>query len=167
MIKLNANGMKIMKLIHLVLIMMWLVGSMAMCAMFFVKPHSGDELFMLLTTINFMDWYFVIPGALATLIVGIIYGTFSNWGFFKYKWLIVKWILSIAVITIGTVYFSPHLEHAIALTDNLRDAALGNTEVAQDMHLAFVSSAVVCMILLILVTISVFKPWKGKKKQKA
>lgn len=162
--KLKAQGMKILKVIHLILVMIWTAGSIAMAALFLIEPQTGDELYMQLSTIEFIDWAMVIPGALITVfVVGVVYGLFTNWGFFKHRWLSVKWILSVAVILIGSFYFSPHLEQALELADQLRDEALTHPDVISHMQKAFCSAVLVCAMQLSMVLISVFKPWKKVK----
>lgn len=161
--KLGANGMKVLKTCHLLLVMMWVVGVIAMAILFLLKPESGDELYMTLKIILFIDFVFVMPGALLTVVVGIIYGVFTNWGFFKHRWIIVKWITSIVIILVGTFYFSPPLEHALEIVDRTRDAALHNPVVASDMTRAFFIASMESIAIVILVIISVFKPWKKKK----
>ncbi|MDR2911884.1 MAG: hypothetical protein LBV38_01075 [Alistipes sp.] len=162
--KLGANGMKVLKTCHLLLVMMWVVGVIAMAVLFLLKPESGDELYMTLRIILFVDYVFVMPGALLTILVGIIYGIYTNWGFFKHRWIIVKWIASIAIILVGTFYFSPPLEHACEIADSTRDAALRNPMVTSDMTHAFFIACVESIAIIILVVISVFKPWKKKKQ---
>lgn len=161
--KLGAKGVKVLKTCHLLLVMMWVMGVLAMAALFLLKPQSGDELYMMLKIILFIDWVFVIPGALLSIIVGIIYGVFTSWGFFKHRWITVKWIFSVAVILVGTFYFSPHLEQALAIADQTRGAALSNTIVASDISKAMTSAILQGSTLVFLVVISVFKPWKKKK----
>ena len=52
-----------------------------------------------------IDDIVVIPGAILTVVTGVIYGMFTNWGFFKHKWIIVKWILGITIIIVGIFVF--------------------------------------------------------------
>ena len=49
----------------------------------------------------------VILGAFGCLITGLIYSSFSNWGFFKHTWLILKWIITVAAILFGTFFLGP------------------------------------------------------------
>lgn len=158
--KLGAKGMKVLKSIHLLLVMMWTVGMIAMAILFLLQPESGDELYMTLNIILFIDLALVIPGALLTILVGIIYGVFTNWGFFRHRWITAKWIVSVAIILVGTYYFSPHLENALEIADRTRDAALHNPVVASDMAKAFVTAICEGIAAVILVVLSVFKPRK-------
>lgn len=161
--KLNAKGMKVLKTCHLLLVMIWVVGVIAMAILFLQRPKSGDELYMTLKIILFIDWVLVIPGALLTVVVGIIYGIFTNWGFFKHRWIIVKWIVSIVVILVGTFYYSPLLEESLEIADRTREAALHNPIVISNMTQTFICASIQGISITILVVISVFKPWKKKK----
>jgi hypothetical protein len=161
--RLNANGMKVLKSCHLLLVMMWVVGVIAMAILFLVRPESGDELYMTLKIILFIDWVLVIPGALLTVLAGIIYGVFTNWGFIKHRWIIVKWVVSIAVILAGTFYYSPLLEQALEIVNSSREVALNNPTVISNMTQAFISASIQGIAIMTLVVISVFKPWKKKK----
>ncbi len=162
--KLNSKGIKILKTIHLLLVMMWVTGVLAMATLYLLKPKSGDELYMVLNIILFIDWVFVIPGAILTVVVGVIYGFFTNWGFFKYHWITVKWIVAILIILAGTFYYSPLLEQSLEIADQTRDAALDNPVIATNTIQTLISSSIQGLALIILVVISVFKPWKKKKK---
>lgn len=162
--KLNSKGIKVLKTIHLLLVMMWVTGVLAMATLYLLKPKSGDELYMVLNIILFIDWVFVIPGAILTVVVGVIYGFFTNWGFFKYRWITVKWIVAILIILAGTFYYSPLLEQSLEIADQTRDAALDHPIIATNTIQTLISSSIQGLALIILVVISVFKPWKKKKK---
>jgi uncharacterized membrane protein len=99
--KFDTNGVKILKIFHLIFSMMWVVGVMAMGILSLQKAQSGDELYMILHISRVIDDTLVIPGAVCTVITAILYGVFTNWGFFKHKWIIVKWVLSLLIIIAG------------------------------------------------------------------
>lgn len=161
--KLKSKGIKVLKTIHLLLVMMWVTGVLAMATLYLLKPASGDELYMTLKIILFIDWVFVIPGALLTVVVGIVYGLFTNWGFFKHRWITVKWIVAVVIILVGTFYYSPLLEQSLEIADQTRNAALDNPTIATNTIQTLISSFLQGLALIFLVVISVFKPWKKKK----
>ena len=110
----------------------------------------------------FIDYVLVIPGAICTVLIGL----FSNWGFFKYKWITLKWIVGISVILIGTFILHPI---ALGLTDmmglfneqgysNFLNGSKDNFGVLK------IGSTVQALALIFLVYISVFKPWIKVKK---
>lgn len=163
--KLNSTGTKILKTCHLIFVMMWVVGVMAMALISLLSSQSGDELYMMFHISRIIDDFLVIPGAVLTVVTAVIYGLYTNWGFFKHKWIIVKWIISIAVIIIGTFYFSPMLDNNLDISNETRDMALNNSTVKDNMQITSVGAFVQLSVLLFLVIISVFKPWKSKKSR--
>lgn len=162
--KLSAGQIKILKVFHLVFVMMWVVGVAAMALLCLIKANSGDELFMIFHITRFIDDVFVIPGAILTVVTGIVYGAFTNWGFFKHRWITVKWILSILIIIIGTFYFSPLLDNTLTMIDKSRDIAFGKPQTEENIRTIFIGGVCQGSALVFLVVISVLKPWKKKSK---
>lgn len=161
--KLGSKSTKALKTCHLLFVMMWVVGVIAMAIINLIKSQSGDELYMTLYISRFIDDLIVIPGAVLTVITAILYGAFTNWGFFKHKWITVKWIVSILVIVIGTFYFSPKLDRCLEIADTMRDGAFSNSELVTNSQISLFGAFIQAGILIILVVISVFKPWKKKR----
>lgn len=118
--KLKVRDVKVLKIFHLIFVMMWVIGVATMALLCLLVPKSGDEFFMLLNISRFVDDILVIPGAILTVVTAIVYGLATNWGFFKHKWIIVKWVFSIIIILIGTFYFSPLLDSTLISVDELR-----------------------------------------------
>ncbi|WP_163305401.1 hypothetical protein [Dysgonomonas sp. 521] len=162
--KLDTSGVKILKIFHLIFSMMWVVGVMAMAVISLQKAQSGDELYMILRISRVIDDTLVIPGAVSTVITAIVYGVFTNWGFFKHKWMIVKWVLSLLIIIAGTFYFSPLLDNSLEIANTTRDAALNNPEVLRGSRISALGALVQGGLLIFAIVISVEKPWKAKRK---
>lgn len=161
--KLKPNGIKVLKICHLIFVMMWVVGVAAMVLISYLSYQTGDELYTGLRINRLIDDFLVIPGAIFTTLTAIIYGIWTNWGFFKHRWIIVKWIVSIVIIILGTFYFSPILDSCLEIADTTRDAALGNSEVAEGIRINLIGGMTQGSALVFLVVISVLKPWKKKK----
>ncbi|MDU1906387.1 MAG: DUF2269 family protein [Dysgonomonas sp.] len=160
----GANGMKVLKSLHLIFVMLWTVGVIAMIVMLLMNAESGDELYMKYKAIRFVDDIIVIPTATISVIIGILYGVKTNWGFFKHRWITVKWIIGIIVIVVGTFILSPILDTNLEIADNMRNAALGDNTVLSNENIIFYTGWGSSLALIFLVVISVFKPWKKKKK---
>ena len=162
--KLSANGMKVLKIFHLLFIMMWVIGVVAMAIIYFAHPKSGDELYSSFHIMRLVDDILVIPGAMLTVVVAIIYGTFTNWGFFKHKWITVKWIISVTVIIVGTFFFSPWLDNCLEIANQQRDIAQTDPNILYYTPRIAIFASIQSLALIFLIIISVFKPWKKKKQ---
>jgi len=161
--KLGTNGVKVLKTCHLLFVMIWLVGVIAMGVVNMITPNSGDELYMALYVNRIIDDVLVIPGAMLTVVTAVIYGICTNWGFFRHKWITVKWIISLIVIITGTFYFNPIHNHLLDVANATRDAALNNPDLATEHTINLIGPFVQSAALVFLVVISVFKPWKKKR----
>ena len=164
--RLSPQGMKLLKVFHLIFIMMWTIGVVSMSVLNW-KPESLFPKFIYnQETSLFIDYVFVIPGAVCAVITGIIYGIKTNWGFFKYKWITVKWILGILVIIIGTFVLHPIALDILSNTESLPEE--NYKFFLNDWRLDIVTLQIMATIqaiaLIFLIVVSVYKPRMKKKK---
>lgn len=160
--KISPKGMKILKTVHLLSSMMWTVGVISLAVVGFITPESGDELHMMLSVNRHIDDTLVIPGAIITIITALIYGICTNWGFFKHTWMTVKWLAAMAVTIAGTFYFNVKMERCAEIAALSRDTALTSPELLGNMQITLTGTCFQAAVLVALVVISVFKPWKKK-----
>lgn len=146
--------------------MMWVIGVAGMWSLSWIKPENPDGLAMLLDCIMWLDSTLTIPGAILTVVTGIIYGIFTNWGFFKFRWITVKWIIGITVILVGTFYFHPTALAAIEVVKTSPGTAMCDPIVTHAITVAQSTSCLQAAALVFLVAISVFKPWNKKSSKK-
>ncbi|MBD5189307.1 MAG: hypothetical protein HDS95_03410 [Bacteroidales bacterium] len=90
---LSPKGMKTLMVFHLFFIMTWTVGVLMMRLLVWRPSVSGLEFLYNEHTAMFIDYALVIPGAILPVITSVIYGLKTKWGFFKYRWLTVRWIV--------------------------------------------------------------------------
>lgn len=160
--KLGTKGIKVLKTLHLIFIMLWTVAVITMAVLLLMDAQSGDELFMKYKAVRLIDDFMVIPSAILTVVIGALYGLLTNWGFFKHRWITVKWIVSIIVILVGTFYLSPILDTNLEMADDMRGLALTDAGLISREYKIFLCGCFFSLSLIILVMISVFKPWKKK-----
>lgn len=161
---LSSKGMKTLKVCHLIFIMMWTIGVLMMGLLYWRPSLNSLEFLYNQTTALFIDYILVIPGAILAVITGIIYGIKTKWGFFKYLWLKVKWIVGIAIIIIGTFGL-----HPLALEIIEQASVTANVATSFPVDYFGVKLSIVNWMaliqgvgLLFLIWVSVFKPWNKK-----
>ncbi|WP_203558177.1 DUF2269 family protein [Bacteroides sp. 214] len=165
--KLKPQGVKILKMLHIFLAFCWIVGGLTLCLLVFIThPQSGDELFMRSRILQVVDDYFIIYGAIGSLITGLIYSIWTNWGFFKHTWITVKWVMIVLQILFGTFVLGPCVNDNVILADQLREAALTDPVFIENIRMTQLWGTVQTALLLIVIIISVQKPWKKKKIEK-
>ncbi len=100
--KFGSIGLKLLKMFHILMIVLFLGGILSSFALLIKLDLSDFEAVAgAYKTFNIISDNVVKMGAQGTILLGAIYGFFTKWGFIKHKWLAVKWILFIAQTFIG------------------------------------------------------------------
>ncbi|NTU68308.1 MAG: hypothetical protein HGB02_05440 [Chlorobiaceae bacterium] len=162
---LSPNGLRWLKGFHLLAASCWIGGALCLITLYFLKSGvaDGGELYGINRSIHHVDMNIVVlPGAIGSLLTGLCYSIFSHWGFFRHRWLTVKWIATLSAILFGTFFLGPWETAMMDISGKLGLAALQDTTYldSQFLNLAFGSLQV--SVLAILLFISIFKPWKAK-----
>jgi uncharacterized protein with FMN-binding domain len=165
MIRLSGNYIKILKALHIGFIAVTFGGFLTIEALLSLK--LSDENLTFLKSVDFIIYYLnnglIYYGFLGSVATAIVYGLYTNWGFLKYYWIIIKWILLLLIAVIYISFYSPSLN---ALT-SLSDAGL-HLNTAIEEYSALIRNSFRLNIVLIIIYVSVFfistiKPF-GKRR---
>ncbi|WP_022850400.1 DUF2269 family protein [Limisalsivibrio acetivorans] len=165
--KLSGNGQKILKIAHLITASCWVGGALSLVMLYFLKKDisEGAVVHGVNLSTHYLDWaVIIIPGATGCFLTGLIYSVFTNWGFFKHRWITVKWIITITAITFGTFFLGPWETRMMNLTGELGTQALTNSEYLLNQSRHFISGSIQLLSLIFMVAISVLKPWRKRKQ---
>ena len=161
--KFSPQAMKILKMLHVSFAFCWVIAALILLSLLVIpKPESGDELYMQSRIVQIVDDYFVIPGALGSLLTGLLYGIGTHWGFFKHTWITAKWILTILQIAFGTFVLGPYVNDNVILVDQLRDAAMTDPVFRGNVQITLIGGGIQFALLVFMVVISVQKPWRKR-----
>lgn len=179
--KLSARGQKILKIVHLVCAIAWIGSAIVMNTLrHLVDIDSVEGMYYVAVVLEAVDMDILVPGAILCLLTGVVYGLFTTWGFFKHRWLIVKWVLTVFMILFGTFYMGPHVKDNVSVGAELvercgNDSGCFCMTPYMDLWDAYThnvmastwSGALQLVLLTVVVVVSVFKPWKkGWKTEK-
>lgn len=157
---LGVQQKKYLKFFHLFFAALWGGGATSMVLLFCIyHPTTVHEQITLSKILFYLDFIIVGPGAGGCLITGLIYSTYANWGFFKFKWIVLKYIINIMFIAYGLLIFLPFTHKQY-----IKYIKLDNELTIQPESLLmniFCTTQNICTILIFLfaVYISVFKPF--------
>ncbi|WP_432734807.1 DUF2269 family protein [Maridesulfovibrio sp. FT414] len=158
--KLTPTQTKLVRAIHMLSACLWGGGAFSMVLLHSMfTPVSGEALFGRDICLKIIDQYVVTAGAIGCLVSGLIFALKSNWGFFKFKWLIVKWAVNIGFIVFGFLFYMPWLEQMSELSGNAKEMILQTPEYLRSQMLNEITAAALFGCLLLVVWISIFKPW--------
>lgn len=101
----------------------------------------------------------MIPSAIGSAITATFLRWLTNYGFFKFYWVIVKWILTTSLIIFGTFWLYPWSETATSISDTERIQAFANPLYMFDTKGVLIGAAIQALCLFVIIGISVIKPW--------
>lgn len=165
----RAKGLKWLKGFHLIAVSCWIGGGISLLLLFFLKNgvDDGGVLYGINQSIHHVDMaVIVIPGAFGCLITGILYSSFSNWGFFKHTWMIFKWIVTIVAILFDTFFLGPWETAMMDISGKLGMTSLSNSEYLYNEKMNLIFGTIQVLVLTITIFISIFKPWKSRRAKK-
>jgi len=165
--KLTAKETAWLKIFHLLFVSAWIGGQMSLILIQHIKYQlaTPEHLYGILASIKAID-DIVIVGGIGCLLTGLVYSMMTHWGFFKFRWLTVKWIATVLLILFGTFFLGPWLNGMTQISANEHALALINPHYLYDEKMQMTWGSIPLGINIFLVGISVLKPWKRQKTQK-
>ncbi|ABG49682.1 hypothetical protein Tery_0192 [Trichodesmium erythraeum IMS101] len=120
---------------------------------------NGDQLYGINSVVKLLDDWVVVPAANTTLMTGALLCWLTVWGFFKFYWVITKWIITSILITFGTFWLSPWTNAMTDIADHERLKALSNPLFMFDTKAIIIGGAIQILSLVFIFIISFLKPW--------
>ncbi len=99
--------------------------------------------------------FIIVPLAFASLLTGIIQALGTPWGLFRHYWILVKLLLTLFA-TVVLLLKTPLIGYAARQAAAL---ALSSTDLNAAGRELLIHSAGGLMVLLVVTTLSVYKPW--------
>lgn len=160
--KLHARGQRILKIVHLIFAGLWIGGAVALNLMVasLGPAETGGELLGYDIARKFVDDFIIIPGATGCLLSGLLISLLTPWGFFKHRWVAVKWILTVACVLFGTFALGPLINGQPGISAALGLDALSDPAYLANRHNNLLGGALQLAAIAFMVVISVIKPWK-------
>ena len=163
--QLSSRGQRWLKGFHVFFSSCWVGAAVCLTtAMFFTKTDDGVELYGQFISLKFIDDYIIIPGAMGCLLTSLIYALFTHWGWFKHRWITIKWIINLGGVVFGTFWLGPWINSLPPMIKAEGLNALVNPDYVHSQKMLYIWGTLQAFTLVFAVFISVLKPWKKKKK---
>ena len=157
---LGTTGRQWLKSIHLILSVIWLGAAISMNILRFAWAPSGNgDLYAVDHSIGLIDNWVVVPMAWGSLLTGFLASWLTAWGFFKYRWVTVKWIGTVAIMVYAPLFISQWDGKIQAISKVEGLLALQNPAYLQYRLLYTLSGVGLIAVLALLSVISTLKPW--------
>jgi hypothetical protein len=92
------------------------------------------------STLELIGWFVIVPLGLAALLTGLVQSLGTEWGLFRYYWILVKFVLTVGAVTILLLHM-PAVSRRSGVVAEVVHAGGG------------------LLVLLATTTLSVYKPW--------
>ena len=129
----------------------------------FLKAEDGSSLYGIHMSMEFIDYIIIAPGGIGSLLTGFLYSTFTNWGWFKHKWIILKWCINLYGAILGTFWLGPWLNEMVEIVHSEGMAALTNAVYLHNRSMSLSFGTFQLLTIFFALYLSVHKPWKKKK----
>lgn len=124
----------------------------------FINPATVIGIHVKYNVLNIIDYALIIPGVMGNIFTGLYFGLKTKWGFFKHKWLSIKWILNVGQIIFGTFFLGRWLYFNTLLINQNTLYILTDADFIRNESLAKNFSFLQVILLLFVIYISVMKP---------
>ena len=159
--KLGSTSRAWLKGFHILFTAAWVGAAVCMSILQFAyRPETGSEAHTMLVALKLIDDWVVIPSATGSLLSGLLISWLTPWGFFKWRWVTVKWVITVTVALFGGFCLGPWLNGMEEMAAAAPQLVLQNPAFLSSRQLMMVSVGPMLVLLLFMVFISVLKPWK-------
>lgn len=162
--KIGPNGMKWLKIIHVFLVVLFFGGILSSVTLnLHIDFTKYDEAYLGYKNIVLISDHVVRWGAIGTLLVGFIYGFFTNWGFFKHRWVGVKFVLYIIQTIVGIFIVDKLMVANLELLESQKELALSNPVFIRNHEIRQYAVFFQVAVTIFVFIISYIRPWRKKK----
>lgn len=143
----------------------WVGGAFAMLLLLAYMPVAdvyGMRAYS--TVLKQIDDWLIIGGANGCVLTGLIYGFWTKWGFFRHRWIAVKWFLTAFMMVSGTFIMGPCVNENAAQSTDLAFYLMSDSSFGHNVTTIIHWGILQVVLLVLVIAISVIKPWKAKKQ---
>lgn len=147
------------KTIHIVFACAWFGSVLAVVLIYLFTKDLTEEATIISNNlmIEKIDHWIIIPSSTLCFFSGLLISWKTNWGFFKYKWVLTKLILGSVLILFGIFFLGPWiLQGDATLAEGIEPYQALQNKLG-------ISMMVQAFFILFLIIVSSTKPW-GKTK---
>ena len=122
-----------------------------------LTSHDAETVRGAYLSMNLIGQFVIVPLCFAALLTGIVQSLGTEWGLFRYYWVLLKLILTVG----STVLLLVHQFVAVARAARLVSAAAAGTMPSVG-HLGMelvTKAGLAIAVLIVIMTTSIYKPW--------
>lgn len=146
---------------HIIFSVGWIGAAVGFLALSIAGLTSRDAVVVrsVYLSTDLICLYSIVPLSLAALGTGLIQALGTQWGLFRYYWVLVKFLLTVLAVAVLLMHQFTAITRAARLVSG---AAAGSLPRAELGGLGFVllrASGLGILVLLVVTILSIYKPW--------
>jgi uncharacterized protein with FMN-binding domain len=161
---LSNSSKKILLSFHILLVSIWL-GSLTSILLLQICKHSLNAVhFFVVDRLIFILFDSIVMNiSIAVAITGLLFSMFTNWGFFKFYWIMTKWLTILFLAGIIMFVASPSINGMASLSDVFRQECVSQPEYLKFEWRTILYTSLQLLLIVVVIFLSVFKPWGARK----
>ncbi len=165
MVRLGQKSQKWLKCLHVLCACLWVGGAMTLFSMnVFLQPGDGAGLYGINYSKKFVDDFIVVPGAVGLLFTGVAYSILTSWGWFKHRWITLKWMVNLFGVILGTFWLGPWTDSLPIISRSEGIKSLSNPLYLHNLAMLRGWGGFLLATILFALFISIMKPWKRSSR---
>jgi hypothetical protein len=159
--KMPRSLRKLVLTVHVVVSVGWIGIEAGLLALGLTGLYTRDPevLRAAYVAMGIFGGIFLVPVSMGTLVTGVLLSFGTPWGLIRHYWVLVKFVLTVALVVSGILVLNQKLQEAAVRVSEVPLSTLTSADVGT---LRFQIAAAVSVALLLLITattLSVYKPW--------
>jgi len=151
---------------HILFVAIWIGAALfTILIRLYNGAMQSDEALTTLHILSNKSDILIYTSVAGVLITSLIISTLTKWGFFRFRWMTVVWIIFFANIIMGVVVLSPLKKNILAIAEMEGLAALQNPIYTRNHALLTIGGIIQVLLLALAILTVKFKPWGGKQVQ--
>jgi hypothetical protein len=152
---------------HILFVSIWLGSALfTILIRLYNNAMQSDEALTTLHALSNKSDLLIIPSGLGVLVTSLMIAMMTKWGFFRFRWMIVIWIIFVLNILMGIVVLSPLKKSILAIAEFEGLSALQNPIYIRNHAILTIGGIVQVLLLAAAILIVELKPWGRRRIQR-
>ncbi len=159
--RLRSRERNLLVSIHVLSVVALFGGAMSLLLLSFLldSAQNGEQLSYALSSIRVIDFTLIRFPALAALVSGIMLAVWTPWGLVKYYWVVIKLVLTIAVVLLGILFINGWFSSLVTTAGQFESAALQRHDFQTTTTSLIVGAIFNNVAMALMIFITYFKPF--------
>jgi hypothetical protein len=159
--KMPRNLRKLVLIVHVVVSVGWIGIEAGLLALGLTGLYIRDPEVLRATYVatGIFGGIFLAPVSMGTLVTGVLLSVGTPWGLVRHYWVLVKFVLTVALVASGILVLNRGLQEAAVKVSEVPLSTLTSADVGTLRFQIIASVSVALLLLITATTLSVYEPW--------